>query len=146
MRRTRATWNTRPRRSCASGTKPAPCCGSSSLAERLASTRASAARFFKNHVVTQLYGGVPIAATGDYKNYNGFVPASWEFRAPGGSCIDAVNVTKLPGRLVLTGDHGTCVWARTDDMIAWARESIRSLMQRQALLHLFHKLYGDALE
>lgn len=132
MRRTRATWNTRPRRSCASGTKPAPCCGSSSLAERLASTRASAARFFKNHVVTQLYGGVPIAATGDYKNYNGFVPASWEFRAP--------------GRLVLTGDHGTCVWARTDDMIAWARESIRSLMQRQALLHLFHKLYGDALE
>lgn len=94
---------------------------------RLASTRDSAARFFKHHVATQLYGGVPIAATGDFKNFNGFVPAAWEFRAPGGSCIDAVSVSTLPGRLILTGDHGTCVWERTDDMIAWARSAIRSL-------------------
>lgn len=97
------------------------------LKARLASTRATAARFFGGHVVTQLYGGVPIAATGDFKSYNGFVPASWEFRRPDGSCMDAVNVATLPGRLILTGDHGTCVWTRTDEMIAWARQSIRSL-------------------
>ena len=51
---------------------------------------------------------------------------SWRCGKPG-CCNYAFKVVTFPGTLLVTGDLGTLVVQRTDDMIDWARSAIRSL-------------------
>ncbi len=52
--------------------------------------------------------------------------ASWRCQKQG-TWMYGFDVTIEPGRLMVFGDIGDCVWERTEDMLGWARGSIESI-------------------
>jgi hypothetical protein len=71
-----------------------------------------AKKAFSNHVITE--------------RLNSGMFRSWRCQAPGTWCY-GFDVTTMPGTLVVTGDIGTLVVERTNDMIAWASGAARSI-------------------
>ena len=69
-----------------------------------------AAKAFADHVATVMLD------QGMYRSWRCQKPGSW---------MHGFDITTTPGNLIVTGDVGDLVLTRTNDMIAWARGSIR---------------------
>ena len=88
-------------------------------AGRVRSIAAMAKEAFARHRVTPLWHGLPVGG--------GLIEArAWHCGAPD-SGFHSFTLVTIPGRLVVVGDLGTCVWERERDMLAWARGSLESL-------------------
>lgn len=98
-------------------TDPAEKYATGATLKRLKRCNGSAAKFFAESVPALLF---------EAPTPSGFVCHCWRFGRPD-STMDMLRITSLSGQLILTGDHGVCVWERDDNMIAWARGAIGSL-------------------
>lgn len=69
---------------------------------------------FKDHVVTLRHR----SSCGKFASWRCKNPVSWAY---------GFDISIEPGRLMVFGDIGTCVWERTENMLEWAKESIESI-------------------
>lgn len=81
-------------------------------ARKIAQHEKYAAQAFKRHVIAQ--------------HLNQGLFRHWRCADPD-SGNHAFNVTTIPGRIIVTGDNGTMVWERCEDMIPWCRGAINSI-------------------
>lgn len=82
---------------------------------RIAHNAVMAANAFHNHVLTVLRDEGP----------DGF--RHYRCGTPDGSVVCRFDVILWPGRMLVVGDMGECLWERTYDMLEWARSAVNSI-------------------
>jgi hypothetical protein len=102
--------------------KAAPRTQTQVQADRITQIADLAKHSFANHIVEPLWFGLPY---GDSR-HGPFEARAWLCHNPK-CCAYHFTLYSVPGRLIICGDIGACVWERTRDMLAWARGSIDSI-------------------